>query len=143
MAEKEIILNVKVQTNTEAAIKQIMELNTQIEREKNLQKEYNQWLKEGTVSWEEYNREMELSKQHVTEYSTKIRALRKEIQNNIHNARHGKILQRSFRIPRRTKNGITKIIYSQRRHPQKINPYIQHRPIDQFRLRVQKFQNTF
>lgn len=83
MAEKEIILNVKVQTNTEAAIKQIMELNTQIEREKNLQKEYNQWLKEGTVSWEEYNREMELSKQHVTEYSTKIRALRKEIQNNI------------------------------------------------------------
>lgn len=52
-------LNVKVQTNTEAAIKQIMELNTQIEREKNLQKEYNQWLKEGTVSWEEYNREME------------------------------------------------------------------------------------
>ena len=83
MAEKEIILNVKVETNTEAAIKQIMELNTQIEREKNLQKEYNQWLKEGTVSWEEYNREMELSKQHVTEYSTKIRALRKEIQNNI------------------------------------------------------------
>ena len=83
MAEKEIILNVKVQTNTEAAIKQIMELNTQIEREKNLQKEYNQWLKEGTVSWEEYNLEMELSKQHVTEYSTKIRALRKEIQNNI------------------------------------------------------------
>lgn len=83
MAEKEIILNVKVQTNTEAAIKQIMELNTQIEREKNLQKEYNKWLKEGTVSWEEYNREMELSKQHVTEYSTKIRALRKEIQNNI------------------------------------------------------------
>ena len=83
MAEKEIILNVKVQTNTEAAIKQIMELNTQIEREKNLQKEYNQWLKEGTVSWEEYNREMELSKQHVTEHSTKIRALRKEIQNNI------------------------------------------------------------
>lgn len=83
MAEKEIILNVKVQTNTEAAIKQIMELNTQIEREKNLQKEYNQWLKEGTVSWEEYNREMEISKQHVTEYSTKIRALRKEIQNNI------------------------------------------------------------
>lgn len=83
MAEKEIILNVKVQTNTEAAIKQIMELNTQIEREKNLQKEYNQWLKEGTVSWEEYNREMELSKQHVTEYSTKIRALRKEIQNNL------------------------------------------------------------
>lgn len=83
MAEKEILLNVKVQTNTEAAIKQIMELNTQIEREKNLQKEYNQWLKEGTVSWEEYNREMELSKQHVTEYSTKIRALRKEIQNNI------------------------------------------------------------
>lgn len=83
MAEKEIILNVKVQTNTEAAIKQIMELNTQIEREKNLQKEYNQWLKEGTVSWEEYNREMELSKQHVTEYSTKIRALRKEVQNNI------------------------------------------------------------
>lgn len=83
MAEKEIILNVKVQTNTEAAIKQIMELNTQIEREKNLQKEYNQWLKEGTVSWEEYNREMELSKQHATEYSTKIRALRKEIQNNI------------------------------------------------------------
>lgn len=83
MAEKEIILNVKVQTNTEAAIKQIMELNTQIEREKNLQKEYNQWLKEGTVSWEEYNREMELSKQHVTEYSTKRRALRKEIQNNI------------------------------------------------------------
>ena len=78
MAEKEIILNVKVETNTEAAIKQIMELNTQIEREKNLQKEYNQWLKEGTVSWE-----MELSKQHVTEYSTKIRALRKEIQNNI------------------------------------------------------------
>ena len=48
-----------------------------------MQKEYNQWLKEGTVSWEEYNREMELSKQHVTEYSTKIRALRKEIQNNI------------------------------------------------------------
>lgn len=83
MAEKEIIIGVKVQTNTEAAIKQIMELNTQIEREKNLQKEYNQWLKEGTVSWEEYNREMELSKQHVTEYSTKIRALRKEIQNNI------------------------------------------------------------
>ena len=83
MAEKEIILNVKVQTNTEAAIKQIMELNTQIEREKNLQKEYNQWLKEGTVSWEEYNRDMELSNQHVTEYSTKIRALRKEIQNNI------------------------------------------------------------
>lgn len=83
MAEKEIILNVKVQTNTEAAIKQIMELNTQIEREKNLQKEYNQWLKEGTVSWEEYNREMELSKQHVTEYSTKVRALRKEVQNNI------------------------------------------------------------
>lgn len=83
MAEKEIIIGVKVQTNTEAAIKQIMELNTQIEREKNLQKEYNQWLKKGTVSWEEYNREMELSKQHVTEYSTKIRALRKEIQNNI------------------------------------------------------------
>lgn len=83
MAEKEIIIGVKVQTNTEAAIKQIMELNTQIEREKNLQKEYNQWLKEGTVSWEEYNREMELSKQHVTEYSTNIRALRKEIQNNI------------------------------------------------------------
>lgn len=83
MAEKEIVIGVKVQTNTEAAIKQIMELNTQIEREKNLQKEYNQWLKEGTVSWEEYNREMELSKQHVTEYSTKIRALRKEIQNNI------------------------------------------------------------
>ena len=68
---------------------------------------------------------------------------KKEIQNNIHNARHGKILQRSFRIPRRTENGITKIIYSQRRHPQKINPYIQHRPIDQFRLRVQEFQNTF
>ena len=38
MAEKEIIIGVKVQTNTEAAIKQIMELNTQIEREKNLQK---------------------------------------------------------------------------------------------------------
>lgn len=83
MAEKEIIIGVKVQTNTEAAIKQIMELNTQIEREKNLQKEYNQWLKEGTVSWDEYNREMELSKQHVTEYSTKVRALRKEVQNNI------------------------------------------------------------
>lgn len=83
MAEKEIILNVKVQTNTEAAIKQIMELNTQIEREKNLQKEYNKWLKEGTVSWEEYNREMELSKTRVTQYSEKVRGLRKEIQNNI------------------------------------------------------------
>lgn len=83
MAEKEIILNVKVQTNTEAAIKQIMELNTQIEREKNLQKEYNQWLKEGTVSWEEYNREMELSRTRTTQYSTKVRELRKEVQNNI------------------------------------------------------------
>ena len=33
MAEKEIIIGVKVQTNTEAAIKQIMELNTQEEIE--------------------------------------------------------------------------------------------------------------
>ena len=83
MADKEIIIGVKVETNTEAAIKSILELNTQIEREKNLQKEYNKWLKEGTVSWEEYNREMELSKTRVTQYSEKVRGLRKEIQNNI------------------------------------------------------------
>lgn len=83
MAEKEIIIGVKVETNTEAAIKQIIQLNEQIEKEKQLQKEYNKEMKEGTISREEYNREMELSRTRTTQYSTQVRALRKEVQNNI------------------------------------------------------------
>lgn len=83
MADKEIIIGVKVETNTEAAIKQIIQLNEQIEKEKQLQKEYNKEMKEGTISREEYNREMELSRTRTTQYSTQVRALRKEVQNNI------------------------------------------------------------
>ena len=83
MADKEIIIGVKVETNTEAAIKQIIQLNEQIEKEKQLQKEYNKEMKEGTISREEYNREMELSRTRTTQYSTKVRELRKEVQNNI------------------------------------------------------------
>ena len=83
MKEKEIIIGVKVETNTEAAIKKIIELNEQIEKEKQLQKEYNKEMKEGKISREDYNREMELSKTRVTQYSDKVRALRKEVQNNI------------------------------------------------------------
>lgn len=83
MADKEIIIGVKVETNTEAAIKQIIQLNEQIEKEKQLQKEYNKEMKEGTISREEYNREMELSRTRITQYSAQVRALRKEVQNNI------------------------------------------------------------
>lgn len=83
MAEKEIILGVKVETNIDDAIKQIIQLNEQIEKEKQLQKEYNKELKEGTISREEYNREMELSRTRTTQYSTRVRELRKEVQNNI------------------------------------------------------------
>ena len=83
MADKEIIIGVKVETNTEAAIKQIIQLNEQIEKEKQLQKEYNKEMKEGTISREEYNREMELSRTRTTQYSTRVRELRKEVQNNI------------------------------------------------------------
>lgn len=83
MADKEIIIGVKVETNTEAAIKQIIQLNEEIDKEKQLQKEYNKELKEGTISREDYNREMELSRTRTTQYSTKVRELRKEVQNNI------------------------------------------------------------
>lgn len=83
MADKEIIIGVKVETNTEAAIKQIIQLNEEIDKEKQLQKEYNKELKEGTISREEYNREMELSRTRTTQYSTRVRELRKEVQNNI------------------------------------------------------------
>lgn len=48
-----------------------------------MQKEYNQWLKEGTVSWEEYNREMEPFKTTCYRIFYKDTVLRKEIQNNI------------------------------------------------------------
>ena len=83
MADKEIIIGVKVETNTEAAIKQIIQLNEEIDKEKQLQKEYNKELKEGTISRQDYNKEMELSRTRTTQYSTKVRELRKEVQNNI------------------------------------------------------------
>lgn len=83
MAEKEIIIGVKVEIDSEAATKNLLMLNKAIDEQKQKQKELKKQFEDGKISYEEYNEQLEDSRTIVTRYSEKQRELRKEIQNNI------------------------------------------------------------
>ena len=66
---------------------------------------------------------------------------KKQVQNDIEHTGAGQEHQRFSRIPCGTEHSVAKIIYSQRRHTEKIDAQIQKRPIHQLFLRPQQPQD--
>lgn len=84
MAEREEtrILNIKVEYKE--AIDGIVGYKRQIQELKDAEQKLKQQVKEGTLSIEEYERELAANKIQAKEYSDAIRVLEKEVRNNIH-----------------------------------------------------------
>ena len=80
---KEILIGVKIQVNNEKAIRKIVESQKQIDELKKKQTELTEAFKEGTISEEEYRKGMEEYRTQIEQSAFKVRALRKEIQNNL------------------------------------------------------------
>lgn len=83
MREKEILIGVKIQVNNEKAIRKIVESQKQIDELKKKQTELTEAFKEGAISEEEYRKGMEEYRTQIEQSAFKVRALRKEIQNNL------------------------------------------------------------
>ena len=83
MREKEILIGVKIQVNNEKAIRKIVESQKQIDELKKKQTELTEAFKEGAISEEEYRKVMEEYRTQIEQSAFKVRALRKEIQNNL------------------------------------------------------------
>lgn len=83
MREKEILIGVKIQVNNEKAIRKIVESQKQIDELKKKQTELTEAFKEGAISEEEYRKGMEEYRTQIEQSAFKLRALRKEIQNNL------------------------------------------------------------
>lgn len=84
MAEREEtrVLNIKVEYKE--AINGIVGYKKQIQALKDAEKEMKEQVKEGTLSEEEYQQALVANKIQMKEYSDAIRALEKEVRNNIH-----------------------------------------------------------
>lgn len=84
MAERQEtrVLNIKVEYKE--AINGIVDYKKQIQALKDEEKEMKEQVKEGTLSVEEYERAVAANKIQMKEYSDAIRALEKEVRNNIH-----------------------------------------------------------
>lgn len=84
MATKEEtrILNIKV--DYKEAIDGIVGYKKQIQELKDEEREMKQAVDDGTMSYEEYAREVAANKIQMKEYSDAIRVLEKEVRNNIH-----------------------------------------------------------
>lgn len=84
MAEREEtrVLNIKVEYKE--AINGIVGYKKQIQELKDEEKEMKQAVEDGTLSVEEYERAVAANKIQMKEYSDAIRALEKEVRNNIH-----------------------------------------------------------
>lgn len=80
---KEILIGVKIQVNNEKAIRKIVESQKQIDELKKKQTELTEAFKEGAISEEEYRKGMEEYRTQIEQSAFKVRALRKEIQNNL------------------------------------------------------------
>lgn len=83
MSNKEILIGVKIQVNNEKAIRKIVESQKQIDELKKKQTELTEAFKEGAISEEEYRKGMEEYRTQIEQSAFKVRALRKEIQNNL------------------------------------------------------------
>lgn len=83
MSDKEILIGVKIQVNNEKAIRKIVESQKQIDELKKKQTELTEAFKEGAISEEEYRKGMEEYRTQIEQSAFKVRALRKEIQNNL------------------------------------------------------------
>ncbi len=83
MAEKQVLIDLKIETNYEKTMKNVLALNKAIDEQKEKQRELSQAYKEGKLSYEDYNRLMEEIRTSVTQLSEKQREYRKEIQNSI------------------------------------------------------------
>lgn len=84
MAERQEtrVLNIKVEYKE--AINGIVDYKKQIQALKDEEKEMKQAVEDGTLSEEEYQRALAANKIQMKEYSDAIRALEKEVRNNIH-----------------------------------------------------------
>lgn len=80
---KEILIGVKIQVNNEKAIRKIVESQKKIDELKKKQTELTEAFKEGAISEEEYRKGMEEYRTQIEQSAFKVRALRKEIQNNL------------------------------------------------------------
>lgn len=69
--------------NNEKAIRKIVESQKQIDELKKKQTELTEAFKEGAISEEEYRKGMEEYRTQIEQSAFKVRALRKEIQNNL------------------------------------------------------------
>jgi len=81
MSENEKILDIKVRYDD--AIKAITEYRRKIDELSMAEKQLTQSYKEGKISSQEYQKNIEASRAATTQYKDSIRVLRKEIQNNL------------------------------------------------------------
>ena len=79
--EETRILNIRVNYND--AIKSISEYRENIEQLQDDEKKLKEQLDEGTISREDYNKEMMISKAKIAENRNEIRMLEKAVRNNI------------------------------------------------------------
>ena len=75
------ILEIKVKYDD--ALQKIAEYNKLIDEAKVRQLTLNGQLKSGTITQEEYSKQMEASRAVINDYQSEVRVLRKEIQNNV------------------------------------------------------------
>lgn len=75
------ILEIKVKYDD--ALQKISEYNKLIDEAKVRQLTLNAQQKSGTITQEEYSKQMEASRAVITDYQNEVRVLRKEIQNNV------------------------------------------------------------
>ncbi len=74
---------IEVVVDNNKAIAAITEWNELIDQQKEKQKELKKQLDEGTITQEQYNREMTRIKEETKKYKNEVRELSKEVQNNV------------------------------------------------------------
>lgn len=84
MAERQETRVLDIKVRYKDAINGIVDYKKQIKALKDEEKEMKQEVKDGTLSEEEYQRALAANKIQMKEYSDAIRALEKEVRNNIH-----------------------------------------------------------
>lgn len=83
MAEQKIEKVIDIQVNYREAITAIGKYREEVERTKAEEKELARLRKEGTITNEQYNRELSALKVEQKQYTDAIRVLNKEVQNSI------------------------------------------------------------
>lgn len=80
-SEEQKIIDIRV--NYKDAINSIVQLEKSIKKMKDTQDQLDKQLSNHTITQAQYNKQMEASKAAIRDYNDSIRALRKEVQNNL------------------------------------------------------------